>query len=154
MRFYEDNASSLSINAITEFEQKIGCTLPQDYCDFLVQHNGGQPELQFLEVSDCKSDVMIHCFLGIGNPNADILIWLKELDDDLKDTFLPIGIDPGGNFLLMDKSDGKIYYWDSARYFSCSSDEENAFWVANSFSHLLERLKGETTDASAISDPP
>jgi cell wall assembly regulator SMI1 len=142
MNFYGDSVSPLSMSVITEFEQEIGFTLPPDYRDFLVQHNGGQPENKFLEVSDCNSDVMISCFLGIKKPLADdILFWIEELSDDLKDFFLPIAVDAGGNFLLMDKSNGKIYYWDSARFFPDSSDEENAFWVANSFSHLLESLK-------------
>ncbi|NJN38873.1 MAG: hypothetical protein HC790_09285 [Acaryochloridaceae cyanobacterium CSU_3_4] len=64
--------------------------------------------------------------------------------DDLKDDFLPIGFDPGDNALLMNKSNGKIYYWDSARFFPTSSDEENAFWVADSFSDLLTSLRART----------
>lgn len=141
MNFLMDNKPPLTSGALTELEQKIDYRLPEDYRSFLVSHNGGQPENQLLRVPDCHADVLIDHFLGIGRPYADIQWWLNELKDDLKDDFLPIGFDPGDNALLMDKSNGKIYYWDSARFFPTSTDEENAFWVADSFSELLIRLR-------------
>lgn len=147
MNFHEDNDLPLSINSLIELESKIGSKLPKDFCEFLIAHNGGRPKNQFLEVPDCDTEVMVHYFFGIKKPNSDILIWLNELEEDLKDIFLPIEIDPGGNILLMDKTDGMIYYWDSARFFPDSSDNENAYWVANSFSDLLTRLMPEASNS-------
>jgi hypothetical protein len=141
MKFYKDNRPPLSMEALIGLEHQIGYTLPDDYRSFLILHNGGQPECQTLNIPDCKSDVIVDTFFGIGKPHADIQFWLNELDDDLKDAFLAIGFDLGANAFLMDKSDGSIYYWDSARHFSCSSDEENAFWVADSFSDLIQKLR-------------
>lgn len=140
MKFKNDNKPPILINMIEVLEQKIGFNLPLDYRNFLSNHNGGQPEHQFLTIPVCHGEALIDYFLGIGRPHADIQEWLEELSDDLGVGFLPIALDPGGNILIMDKSDGKIYYWDSARHFPRSSDEENAFWVADSFSDLLEKL--------------
>lgn len=147
LKFNRDNIPPLVLGSLTELEQQIGCVLPDDYRSFLIQHNGGEPERQILYVSGCNSDILIHYFLGIGRPRGDIQKWLAELDDDLNDTFLPIAFDPGGNALLMDKSSGKIYYWDSARHSPYSSDKNNAFEVANSFSDLLKKLKSDFLDS-------
>jgi SMI1 / KNR4 family (SUKH-1) len=141
MKFFNDNKPPLRMDDLIGLEHQIGCTLPEDYRSFLILHNGGQPERQILNVQDCESDIIIDIFFGIEKPHADIQFWLNELDDDLKGAFLAIGFDPSSNALLMDKSDGNIYYWDSARHFPCSSDEENAFWVANSFCDLLQKLR-------------
>ena len=141
MKFCNDNRPPLNMDALIRLEHQIGYTVPEDYRSFLILHNGGQPECQTLNVPDCNSDIIVDIFFGIGKPHADIQFWLNELEDDLKGAFLAIGFDPGANALLMDKSDGNIYYWDSARHFPCSSDEENAFWVADSFSDLLQKLK-------------
>ena len=141
MKFAKDNTPPLSMEALIKLEQEIGCTLPQDYRNFLIHHNGGEPEYQVLTIPDCHDETLVDRFLGIGRPHDDIQEWREELSDDLGDAFLAIGLDAGGNTLFMDMSDWKVYYWDSARYFECSSDDENAFWVADSFSDLLEKLK-------------
>jgi hypothetical protein len=141
MKFYKDNTPPLSIEDLILLENKIDYTFPEDYRNFLIIHNGGQPERQILNVPDCENDVIINIFFGIGKPHADIQFWLNELEDDLKGAFIPIGFDPGANALLMERSDGNFYYWDSARHFPCSSDEENTFWVADSFYDLLEKLR-------------
>ena len=141
MKFAKENTPPLSMEDLIKLEQKIGCTLPQDYRNFLIHHNGGEPEYQVLTIPDCHDETLVDRFLGIGRTHDDIQEWRDELSDDLGDAFLAIGLDSGGNALLMDLLDRTIYYWDSARYLNCSSDDENAFWIADSFSDLLERLK-------------
>lgn len=129
------------IELVKNFEGKISYSLPLDYRNFLIKFNGKNLENKPLYIPDCESDVIIQNYLGISLPSADIEGWLEELKDDLDQNFLPIAVDPGGNFLLMNKIDGKVYYWDSARHFSVSSDIQNTFWVADSFSDLISKLR-------------
>jgi hypothetical protein len=58
----------------------------------------------------------------------------------MPENFIPIAFDPGGNSLIMDSGNvegAAVYYWDSARHFALSTEEENAFLVADSFTDLL-----------------
>jgi cell wall assembly regulator SMI1 len=141
MKFTSDKKPLISSKQIEDLEMKIKMTLPIDYKEFLLEHNGGIPERQLLYIPDCAGETLVDNFLGIDRINGDIFKWIRELNDDLKGIFVPIAFDPGGNALLLDPSDSAIYYWDSARHFPVSTDEENAYLVASSFTNLLEILK-------------
>ncbi|NJN38872.1 MAG: SMI1/KNR4 family protein [Acaryochloridaceae cyanobacterium CSU_3_4] len=62
MRFHNDNKPPLASEALTELEQQIRYRLPEDYRSFLIRHNGGQPEHQFLSIPDCHDEVLIDIF--------------------------------------------------------------------------------------------
>lgn len=139
MNIINDNKPRLPGSGIAELEDKIGKKLPVEYVNFLERYNGGQPLENKFHIPDCDSDSLIDHFLGMGRPSEDIMDWIDELDD-LAGRFIPIGFDPGGNALILDYLDGTIYYWDSARHFECSTDEENTYWIANSFGELMGSL--------------
>lgn len=130
-----------NITLVENFEEKIGYKLPLEYRNFLLECNGEGLNNKTVYITDLHSDIIIQNFFGIEIPNNDIYEWLKELKDDIKDKFLPIASDPGGNFLLLDIEIGKVYYWDSARHFPVSSDSENTHLVADSFSQLLNQFQ-------------
>jgi hypothetical protein len=125
---------------IEAFEEAIEHPLPSSYRRFLEDHNGGKIHPDFVYVPDCESDVIVDCLLGFGQKHGDIMHWFGELDD-LRGRFIAIGFDPGGNAFLLDYRSGAIYYWDSARHFECSTDEENAYWIADSFENFIGLLK-------------
>ncbi len=130
-------------NKINIFEQEHGISLPADYRAFLRLHNGGKPLPDVVTIPDCSQKAIIDHFLGLGRESEDLEDWMNELREDMPQGFIPIGFDPGGNAILLDLSDGVIYYWDSARFFDASTDDENTYWVANSFEDLIKSLKSE-----------
>ena len=100
------------------------------------------PEHTLFTIPDCAGEALVDLFLGIDRPDESIGEWMKEFCDDLPEGWIPIGFDPGGNVILMDLiDDGTIYYWDFGRHFPQSTDDDNTFWIANSFSDLLKHLK-------------
>jgi cell wall assembly regulator SMI1 len=146
MKFQKTNAPPVTESNILNFEQTIRFGLPLDYRQFLLEHNGGVPEQDLFSIPDCNSEGLIDHFLGLGREKEDLEDWMNELEGDLPEGFIPIGFDPGGNAILMDLSDATIYYWDSARHYPQSTDDDNTFWIANSFSDLLKSSKD--SDAS------
>jgi hypothetical protein len=141
VNFADDRKPPLSPVRLAEFEVQLAHPLPQDYRLFLLQHNGGRPDCPLLAIPDCHDEAVIAYFTGIDRPNWDLIDWMTELEDDLAGQFLPIAFDPGGNAVLLDLTNGKIFYWDSARHFPCSSDGENTYWVADSFTQLVDQLR-------------
>jgi cell wall assembly regulator SMI1 len=141
MTFLNDNNPTVTPERLAELESQLDNKLPQDYKSFLLEHNGGTPEKTLFQIPDCDGDALVDYFLGIDRPNGDLLDWKEELADDLGEEYLPIAFDPGGNALLLKLSEGTILYWDSARHFPVSTDEENTFWIADSFTQLLSSLR-------------
>ena len=137
----DSNVPPSNSDHLNSFELEHGITLPDDYRSFLMEHNGGKPSPAVVTIPDCSQESIIDHFLGLGRDGEDLEDWVCELQDEMPSGFLPIGFDPGGNAILLDVNDGVIYYWDSARFFDASSDDENTYWVANSFSDLLRGLK-------------
>jgi len=142
MKFQRTNTPSTTVNQISEFEKETGFELPDDYKNFLLENNGGVPENTLFSIPDCSEEALIGYFLGINRPKEDLSFWLKEFHDDLPESFIPIAFDAGGNAILMDLEDtGTLYYWDYGRHFQQSTDDDNTFWIANSFTDLLNDLK-------------
>lgn len=137
------NGSRISVSEhdLSDLESSLDVVLPKDYRRFLLQHNGGVPQPRRFVIPGCDGEALVDVFLGIRTSN-DIADWVEELDDDLPAGFLPIGFDPGGNALLLDTTDGagKVYYWDSGRHFATSSDLENTYPIASSFTDFLGSL--------------
>lgn len=139
MKVENDNNPPASSDDITKLERKIGYPLSDSYRRFLERHNGGRPFPNRFPIPDCNAEGIVDCFLGLGRAEEDICDWVEELED-LRGEFLPVGFDPGGNALIMNHLDGRIYYWDSARRFDCSDDEENTYLLAESFGDFLAKL--------------
>jgi len=135
---------------LSDLQRKVGYVLPHDYEVFLRTHNGGRPSRRLFHIPGCGAEALVDVLLGVGTPNS-VEEWIDEMEEDLPPGFIPIGFDPGGNALLLDLSStpAAVYYWDSARHFQQSSDDENTYRVASSF---LDFLEGLVDDAGASHD--
>lgn len=106
---------------ITDFEQKYGITLPEQYRGFMRRYNGGiTPETDFKSRAE-SSDV--RAFYGIGaedyysfeNVFEKELQLSETLPSLLKRHLLPVAADSFGNFFaigLSEENCGKIYFCD------------------------------------------
>jgi SMI1-KNR4 cell-wall len=144
---FENKIPTNVTNAMLEETQRaLTMTFPDDYKRFLLQFNGGRPIPNFLPIPDLDTKVAIDSFFGIARPYLDLKEWNLELrySLDMPEKFLAIAFDVTGNKLIMDTEapkESSVYYWDSARQFELSSDDKNAFLVADSFSTLLMRFE-------------
>lgn len=131
----------ISNKEIQQLEKKIGCNLPLDYFQFLENNNGGVVKNSTFYVQELDQKIMMDVFFGINlSRGLDLNFWLKEFEDDLPKNTIIIGKDPGGNFLLLNcQADHQgVYYWDHSLFFEKSTEDNNAFPVAKSFTELLK----------------
>jgi cell wall assembly regulator SMI1 len=143
--FEDSNKPKLTEANLRRTENDLGFLFPSDYRRFLLEFNGGKPTPNMLVIPGNDEEVAIESFLGIGRRDLDLNIWTPELRHslDMPKEYIPIAFDPGGNNLIMTSAqcgDSEIYYWDSGRHFDFSTDEENAFFIADSFAELLTKF--------------
>ncbi len=136
MEITNSNTPGIVPHNLEVFERQTGIRLPDDYRQFLLDYNGGKPVPDEFDIPDCQNSAMIDSFFGLGREGEDLEDWVNELED-IRGQYLPIALDPGGNVIMIEHSTGEVYYWDAARIFDCSSDEENAYSIAASFNDLL-----------------
>lgn len=134
-----------SRRTIGECEKELGVKFPDDYKQFLRTHNGGTPSPQQLDIPNTKHAVLLDFLYGIlgGTESGDLVYEYQVHKRDLPPGFIPIGHDPGGSpFLLATTGEhrGKVYFWDRTHFFKESSASENTYWLADSFTDLLNSL--------------
>jgi cell wall assembly regulator SMI1 len=127
---------------IVAFEQELGARLPSDYRKFLLEHNGGRPKPDTIDIDRLPgSPTGVSTFFGFDQEfEADDLRWNREiLSDDLGDpSLLPIASDPFGNIFCMvayGPDVGTILFID----FVESVPYE--YFVASSFLDFLSQLR-------------
>ena len=129
---------------VAALENQIGYDFPEDFRTFLLETNGGQPvKYHLVRIEECKDDVLMHVFLGIGT-TPSIEETLDNIGDELPDGFIVIASDPGGNKFLMDLSEGEptpIYYWDRVRVFKKSKRKANTYEIASNFTEFMGMLR-------------
>jgi hypothetical protein len=138
-----------SEQAVKEFEQQIGFTLPADYRQFLINNNGAWVNNQKFFVKDLGQEILMHVLYGLTNSESKGLTlgyWLAKHDGDIDDKELVIGHDQGGHqILLVTDGEGKgVYYWDHNNFFPQSADGGgNAYFVADDFTAFCQMLHDE-----------
>lgn len=98
--------SPASKEDIKSLENDIGSKLPRKYIDFLLSYNGAKPSTNIFAVSE-ENDCGVNRFI----PCKDIFKEQKRLDHISKD-MIPIAWAEGGNYVLQNLSNSKIFFWD------------------------------------------
>ena len=139
-----------SYQEIKDLEEKYNLTLPEDYKNFLKESNGGQsPSSEFgnsIEIQNINEEINIAVLYGIktGIKNSDIEDWTDEYLDDLFSHSIIIGNSLQHGFLVFwlsgDEDEG-IYYYDDTYNLEGSSDENNAYFLARTFTEFLELVQ-------------
>jgi hypothetical protein len=138
-------------STLTKFENEIGVSLPSDYKEFLLQHNGGCPHPDYFPMQGPTPELSFGelQFLFSFSPGDSLdLRWnLKTYRQRVPSDLLPIGCDPGGNLLciaISGEQRGAMYFWDHGFETAVEGkkppDYSNVYFVAPSFTHLLESL--------------
>lgn len=107
--------------AIARLEKQLKSKLPVAYREFLLRHNGGQPEpATFVPADRDKPTEVINSFLAVdGDPDVDDLAtFLKLYKGRVPKGCLPVAYDAFGNLIcigLAGKDRGHIYFLNHER---------------------------------------
>jgi cell wall assembly regulator SMI1 len=149
MKFY-DPCPPIQSSDIDELNRKLNSTLPEDYVNFLLTQNGGQPEYEAFKNEETGNTLFLDNFLGIdpSNSSSDIYTTYAMLSGQIPTGFLPIVDDGVGNVVclgLSDKHKGKIYVWwhDVSPDKIGTSGLKNLDFVCDSFQDLLDGMVDE-----------
>lgn len=150
----ESSYSSIESSSIKHIEERISGCLPDDYKEFLIAHNGGEPELDiFTFLRDEVPELgIVAAFLGQQEDEDEtILEYLDCYENRIPKNLLPIAYDPGSNVICLSVSGedyGSVYFW--LHEFETDEDEapdySNVFPIKPSFSEFIDSLE-EDKDA-------
>ena len=136
--------------AISILENKFEVVLPEDYKRFLLQENGGRNTAykykNLVRISQISEEINIDVMFGVSTnvKNGDIKQWTSEYQDDLFPNSIIIGDTIQHGFIvfwLSNEENRGIYYYDDTYEFESSTDDVNAYFLANSFSEFLSMVE-------------
>ncbi|EMS70127.1 SMI1/KNR4 family protein [Ruminiclostridium cellobioparum] len=131
---------------VRNFEQHIGFSLPDDYKQFLIEYNGGTPQVRYstFTVEALSEIIPLDVLYGLGiDSEMDLQDWNDEYRSDLLSNSIIIGRDPGtGMVVLINDAEIKgVFYWDHSLFFNQSNEEENVYKICDSFQEFINQLK-------------
>ncbi len=131
----------LNEDDIHTIEAELGMGLPDDYRDFLLQYNGGDPEPNVFAVSGEVKCASVNLFYGVRDSaqRDDLLTARHRMLERMPGHMIPIGDLSCGNLMcvsLARRDYGYVYFWDHE--LEAEENEqpsyENLFKIADSFS--------------------
>jgi cell wall assembly regulator SMI1 len=142
------NEPVLQDNDIREVETKLGISLPSDYKEFLLAHNGGHPQPNAFTIPGSQPGTweVLEWFFGVHSGEYNNLLQKARVyRSRVPSELLPIATDPGGNLLCLSVSGphiGKVYFWDHEEEVEEGEPPtyKNVYLVADSFTELVNNL--------------
>ncbi len=131
---------------LLNFEKRMGARLPNDYRNFLIEHNGGKPVPSDFSVTT-EQGSGLHHVLGLhdGPSYLSLEEHYEVLLDRMPASIIPIADDSFGNAIcigIFRYEAGKIYFWDHE--LEGTEDEQpyfgNITLIADSFTQFLDNL--------------
>ena len=127
------------------FQEFLGCTLPDDYFNFLDKNDGATIDEAYFYVKDIEEYIMFELFYDI----KECIETYEEFHEDFPDKSLVIGRDPGGAMLLLVTTDvgnfsKGIYFYDHSHFFEASNSDCNTYFVCDTFSEFITILEHTT----------
>ena len=129
---------------VQEFEKQLGFDLPKDYKNFLIQNDG----VKFVNyccfyVNVLKQKVLIDVLYDVtGAKKYSIARKNNTFKDEIPENSVLIGEDPGGTpiLLICEGKNSGVYLFDNNYFFKGSSDEQNTYWLADTFTAFMNSL--------------
>ncbi|MBU0632394.1 SMI1/KNR4 family protein [bacterium] len=124
---------------IESLENALNRKLPAEYINFLLSYNGAKAATNIFSVSennDCGVDRFIPC--------KDIVKELKRIDHVSKN-MIPVAWAEGGNYILQNLSNGKIFFWDH-------EIPEKQIELALDITDFIEKLKPFDVNSIELKD--
>ena len=132
-------------------EEEFNITYPEAYLKKLPVDQIDPEKSHLVSVPDLQTKVWVRMLYGYENcpKEMDIPHMMESMEDELIDGVLLIGESfQNGYFIMLcedeDGDAGAVYYWNADYMFQDPDDENNTYWVADSFTEFLQMLNGET----------
>lgn len=151
-----ESFAALDTVLLQQAQQVIGVPLPDDYVQFLLSHNGGRiaPAQFTLRWHDAGlarrfARDRVHVLFGIGpGESLDLCAQLDAYRERIPADTLPIGIDPGGNLILLGLAaprTGHVMLWVQDQEVDWEAGEvpdfSNVGLAADTFTEFLAALR-------------
>jgi cell wall assembly regulator SMI1 len=143
----DESARVLTTSDVLSLEHKLGLSLPVEYKNFLLRHNGGRPTPRAFPIVGLELNPFgtIQVFFGIDDPieccNID---WnYKEHNGRIPPNLLPIACDDGSDLVclaLAGADAGAVFFWDGYD----ESDDlgySNLYLLADSFDEFIKAIQ-------------
>ena len=132
--------------SIEELEESLMFPLPEDYKKFLGEYNGGTSKVRYSKflVKELKQELSLDVLYGICVKRTfDLRECHEEFEEDMLQSSLIIGDDPGPGLIVLitGTENYGVYYWNHSFHFPQSSEEENTYKIADSFTDFINELK-------------
>lgn len=137
----------IDLKDLQDFEESNQVSLPEDYKNFLIEHNGGVPEYNVISFGTNASDVQILFGMHNGPYYASLFQAIDVFQNRIPGWYIPIGRDSGGNLYIMslwEGNKGVIAFWDhetEAPEGEADQYYDNLTEVASSFSDFINKLQ-------------
>ncbi|WP_428738567.1 SMI1/KNR4 family protein [Sulfurimonas sp.] len=139
---------------IQEFEKTINTALPQEYRNFLLEFNGGQPVLYIFPESEVLHSIPVNTLYGLKVKESynDLEKNYAIYDGRIMNSFIAIGSDPSGNQFCLGITGifkDKVYIWDHNQEideweFIENKLPENMYLLSDSFHNFINQLEEDT----------
>ena len=100
----------LSLDVFEEIEKHYGVNFTNELKDFFVEHNATSPEKYHFMVG--TTERVFGAVLSVNKGEVDTDSIYVALDSISDKNIIPFAIDPFGNYICYDSSNGKTMYWD------------------------------------------
>ncbi len=143
---YRETFGPMNEQEITNIEIQFNVQFPTDYRMYLKEIGGGfaeWSESNGIYVEDVKDKVFIDEMFGnIDIDSARIDFWTKKYQDEMFEKSIIIGdsLEHGFFVLVCEGEDKGVYYWDDTYHFEISNDENNVYWLADSFTDFMNQI--------------
>ena len=110
-----DNEELPKEQDIEELEKSLGYRLPAPYREYLLKYNGGIPvdEKKFWRDEARGIGLYLQHAFELVDDEPNLLSQREEFPDDrLPDYLLPICLDGGGSYVLLNLKSGEVLLWD------------------------------------------
>jgi len=140
----------INIKDIEALEESYGLSLPEDYKQFLLKYNGGEPDKYLFKDKNLGS-LVLNVLYGINIEDSydELHNVIKVYKDRIPSSFIPIGDDSGGNQFVIGikgKFKDKIYLWDHNTELEHNKFTENTlpgnmYKLADNFTEFINALE-------------
>jgi hypothetical protein len=134
-----ESFGGISVEALELFCKDLPLVLPDGYRAFLQESNGGYFRGNKFPIPELRDGGELDVLFGINLARPlDLRFWMVEMKGEIPAEAIIVGGDPGGNFIVLE--DGRVWYYDHQYRFPQSSDNQNSYFVADTFGEFLNLL--------------
>jgi len=148
---------------IANIEKKYNLKLPEDYKEYLLKYNGiaagknwlgddyaedGNRIEIYIPILDERAEISVRCLFNCNGcdvkKSTNLHTYMDMFGDELPEGAILIGDSDEAGFFGLDTSEEHygVFFWDDQRRLSFSTDEMNAYHIAESFTDFLEKVGG------------